>query len=159
MSVGKMNLTILLDQLENLVDSSPRVPLTGKVLVDAEEILDIVDRVRGSLPEEVRRAEWIASEKERLMKDTQDEASRLLKQAEDYAAKLINESELVQQAKVDAKRILQEAQVRAQELTVGATEYADRTLTELADHLEKTIKVVVRGREELRKGKQQPQAG
>jgi cell division septum initiation protein DivIVA len=159
MAVGKMNLSILLDQLENLVETAGRVPLTGKVMIDADEVLDILDRIRGSLPEEVRRAEWIASEKERFMQDTQDEASRLLKQAEDYATKLIDESEIMQQARAEAKRMVQEAQARSHDLTVGASDYADRTLGDLAEQLERALKVVLRGRDDLRKSAPHTQAG
>jgi cell division septum initiation protein DivIVA len=149
MAGGKMNLILLLDQLEAMVDSCPRVPLTGKIMVNGDELLDLVDQVRGALPEEVKRAEWIAQEKERLLRDTQEEAGRMIRQAEDYAKKLLEENELVQEARAEAQKIVREAQLRAQELTVGATEYADRVLGELNEHLDRTLKTVVRGREEL----------
>lgn len=149
MTVGKMNLIILLDQVESMLESCPRVPLTGKVMVNADELLDLVDQLRGALPEEVKRAEWIAQEKERLLRDTQEEAARMIKQAEDYAKKLLEENELVSEAKAEAQRIIREAQVRANELSGGAADYADRVLNDLSSHLEHTLKVVLKGREEL----------
>ncbi|MGE5508890.1 MAG: hypothetical protein ACM3RP_10470 [Chitinophagales bacterium] len=149
MAVGKMNIIILLDQLEAMVDSCPRVPLTGKMMVNGDELLDLVDQIRGALPEEVKRAEWIAQEKERLLRDTQEEAGRMIRQAEDYAKKLLDENELVQQARVEAQKIVREAQLRAQELTAGASEYADRVLGELSEHLDRSLKTVLRGRDEL----------
>ncbi len=149
MAVGKMNLIILLDQVESLLESCPRVPLTGKVMINADELLDLLDQIRGALPEEVKRAEWIAQEKERLLRDTQEEAARMIKQAEDYARKLLEENELVAEAKGEAQKILREAQVRANELTGGAADYADRVLADLGAHLEHTLKVVGKGREEL----------
>lgn len=149
MAVGKMNLIILLDQAESLVEGSARVPLTGKVMLNGDELLDLLDQIRSALPEEVKRAEWIAQEKERLLSDTQDEAARMIKQAEDYARKLLEENELVTGAKVEAQRILKEAQVRANELTGGAADYADRVMTELAGHLDHSLKVVMKGRDEL----------
>jgi cell division septum initiation protein DivIVA len=144
-----MNLIILLDQAESLVESGPRVPLTGKVMLNSDELLDLLDQIRSALPEEVKRAEWIAQEKERLLRDTQEEATRMLKQAEDYARKLLEENELVAEAKSEAQKILKEAQVRANELSGGAADYADRVLTELAGHLDHTLKVVMKGRDEL----------
>lgn len=149
MAVGKMNLIILLDQVEALLESCPRVPLTGKVMVNADELLDLLDQIRAALPEEVKRAEWISQEKERLLRDTQEEAARMIKQAEDYARKLLEENELVNEAKAEAQKILREAQVRANELTGGAADYADRVLCDLGAHLEHTLKVVLKGREEL----------
>ncbi len=144
-----MNVIILLDQVESLLEACPKVPLTGKVMVNSDELLDLLDQIRGALPEEVKRAEWIAQEKERLLRDTQEEAARMIKQAEDYARKLLEENGLVAEARAEAQKILKEAQVRAKEITGGAADYADRVLADLAGHLEHTLKVVAKGREEL----------
>lgn len=144
-----MNVIILLDQVESLLESCPRVPLTGKVMVNGDELLDLLDQIRSALPEEVKRAEWIAQEKERLLRDTQEEAARMIKQAEDYARKLLEENEVVTGARAEAQKIMKEAEVRAREITSGSAEYADRVLADLASHLEHTLKVVARGREEL----------
>ncbi|HHW13803.1 MAG TPA: ATPase [Firmicutes bacterium] len=151
MAVGKMNVVLLLDQVEELLESCPRVPLTGKVMINGDELLDLLDQIRGALPEEVKRAEWIAQEKDRLLRDTQEEAARIIKQAEDYARKLLEESELLAEARAEAQKIVREAQARAKELTGGAAEYADRVLGDLAGQLEQTLKVIARGREELGK--------
>lgn len=151
MAVGKMNLVLLLDQVEELLEGCPRVPLTGKVMINGDELLDLLDQIRGALPEEVKRAEWIAQEKDRLLRDTQEEAARIIKQSEDYARKLVEESELLAEARAEAQKIVREAQVKAKELTGGAAEYADRVLGDLAGQLEQTLKVISRGREELSK--------
>ena len=63
--MNRMNLIILLDRLDQLIDSAPEIPLTGKALIDAEAALELVDKIRNAIPEEVKRAEWLASEKDR----------------------------------------------------------------------------------------------
>lgn len=147
--MNRMNLVILLDRLDQLIDSAPEIPLTGKSLIDAEEALDLIDKIRNALPEEVRRAERLASEKERLLQESQVEAERIVIQAEEYVAKMVSESEIVSRAKEEANRILEEARRQARELEKDANEYADRVLSNLQSALEKTLAVIKQGREEL----------
>lgn len=146
-----MNLVILLDRLEQMIESAPEIPLTGRSLVDADAVLEIIEKIRNSIPEEVKRAEWVTNEKERVLQEGQAEAERLVSQAEEYVAKLISESELVKQAQDEAKRILDEAKKQAREIEVGAGKYADSVLAGLQESLERTMRVVKRGREELQR--------
>ena len=54
-----MEVMKLLDEMEELVEDSGRIPLTGKVIIESEDLLDKVDRIRSILPEELRQAQWI----------------------------------------------------------------------------------------------------
>lgn len=148
--MARMNLMILLDTLEQTVQSSPRLPLTDKIIVDQEALLALVDKIRNALPEEVRRAEWIASEKERVLADSQREAERIVAQAKEYVGRLLDENHITARAREEAGRIVSEAERYAQDTRRGASEYAIGTLGELAERLERTLKVVRRGIEELR---------
>lgn len=145
-----MNLVILLDRLDQLIDSAPEIPLTGKSLLDADEALDLIDKIRNALPEEVKRAEWLASEKERVMQESQQEAERIVVEAEEYVAKLVSESEIIKKAKEEAKKIIEEARAEAREMEKGAKEYAEGVLNNLQGALERTLAVVKKGKEELK---------
>ncbi|HHT74373.1 MAG TPA: ATPase [Firmicutes bacterium] len=147
--MNRINLVVLLEQLEELVEKAPEIPLTGRVLLDADELLELIDQIRSSVPEEVRRAEAVSVEKDRVIAEGQQKAERIIAQAEEYAARLIRESEIHRQAEQEARRILDEASQRAQEITRGAEDYADQILSNLQSALEKTISVVSKGREEL----------
>lgn len=142
---------VLLEQLEELVEKAPELPLTGRVLIDADQLLDLIDQIRTSVPEEVRRAEAVSVEKDRVIAEGQQKAERIVAQAEEYAAKLIRESEIHRQAEQEARRIVEEASQRAKEITRGADEYADQVLRNLQEALEKTLSVVTKGREQLNK--------
>ena len=147
--MNRINLVVLLEQLEELVEKAPEIPLTGRVLLDADELLELIDQIRSSVPEEVRRAEAVSVEKDRVIAEGQQKAERIIAQAEEYAARLIRESEIHRQAEQEARRILDEASQRAQEITRGAEDYADQILSNLQSALEKTVSVVSKGREEL----------
>lgn len=148
--MNRMNLVILLDRLDQLIDSAPEIPLTGKSLVDADEALELIDKIRNALPEEVKRAEWLASEKDRVIKESQVEAERIVVQAEEYVAKLVSENEIVKKAKEEAKKIIETARAEAREMEKGAGEYAQEVLSNLQSALEKTLAVVKKGQEELK---------
>ena len=52
-----MNVSSLLDELDEMIDSAWNMPLSGgKALVDAERVREIVDKIRSSLPQEIRQA-------------------------------------------------------------------------------------------------------
>lgn len=148
--MNRMNLVILLDRLDQLIDSAPEIPLIGKALIDAEVALDLVDKIRNAIPEEVKRAEWLTSEKDRMLQESQAEAERILAQAEEYAAKLVMEHELVGKAREEASLLIAKAQEHAKEIEQGADSYAESVLSNLQDHLDKVLRVVRKGREELR---------
>ena len=145
----KAHLMQLLAKIEELVENSPRLPLTGKSLVPVEELYDLVGQLRVSLPEEVKRAEWVAKEKERLLEESKAEAQKMIDQAKDYIQKMIDESEILRQAKEQAAAVLEDAKKSAQELSDGAASYAKQVLESLGEQLEKTLNTVRRGQEEL----------
>lgn len=144
-----MNLIILLDRLDQMIESAPEIPLTGKCLIDAEEALDLLDRIRNAIPEEVKRAEWLTAEKDRVIQEGQAEAERMLSQAEEYVAKMVHESEISRRANEERERLLADATQQANQIEKDAREYAESVLKQLEDALTQTLSVVKRGRDEL----------
>src|SRR5690606_31752942 len=143
---------LLLDRLEQLVQEGPRMPIGGRALVNAEEMLDLIDKIRESLPEEVRRADRLASESERVMDATRSEAERIIREAQEYAAKLVGESAVLRRAQEEARKIVEQAHQRARGLEEGADNYAEGVLRSLHESLERTLRTVKQGRSELQRG-------
>ncbi|MBO8126777.1 MAG: hypothetical protein H0Z38_06020 [Firmicutes bacterium] len=146
----KPNLLALLEQLEQLVSEAPRIPMTDKIVVDGEAVLDLLEQVRYSLPDEVLRAKKIENDRERLISAGQKDAEKIIRQAEEYARKLVDEHEVLKAAKEEAKKIIAEAEIQAKEMTKGADEYAAGVLEELSVTLQKTLSVVEKGRQKLK---------
>lgn len=144
-----MNLIILLDRLDQMIESATEIPLTGKCLIDSEEALDLLDRIRNAIPEEVKRAEWLTAEKDRVIREGQAEAERMLSQAQEYISKMVSESEITRKAKENRDRIIAEAEEQAQTIEQEARNYAQSILGNLQDALERTLEVVKKGRDEL----------
>ncbi len=149
--MNRVNLLVLIDQLEALVEKAPEVPLVGKVLIDADELFDLLDIIRTAIPEEVRRAEAVSSEKDKMIADGQEQAERMIAKAEEYAAKLVLNSEIYRQAEAESKLLLDETKRHAAEIEQGSKEYAQQILSNLGDALTKTLQVVEAGKQELGK--------
>lgn len=146
-----VNLLVLIDQLEILIERAPEVPLTGKILVDGDELFELVDVIRAAIPREIKRAEAVSSEREKMITESQEQAERIIAKAEEYASSLVRNSEIYRQAQEESKRLLQESERRAEEIEDGAKEYARGIFSNLHGALEKTLSVVERSQEELAK--------
>ncbi len=149
-----MEVLKLLEEMESLVERSSRIPMTGKSLIDPDAILDLLDRIRAILPDELRQAKWITKERERVLQEAQDEAKRMLTETKSYIEKLAEESSVVRQAQAQAEEIVLQAQKVAREIKAGANEYADGLLKQLEANLEKAVVRVREDREEMKSYKQ-----
>ncbi|HEY8496831.1 MAG TPA: hypothetical protein VIK98_07380 [Limnochordales bacterium] len=149
--MNRINLLLLLDKLEQMVQEAPRVPIGNRALINASEMLELIAKIRETLPEEVKRADRLAADTERLLQQGQSEAERLVREAEAYAARLVSESEVLRRAQAEAKKIIEEAQKRAKEIEEGADAYADGVLRNLQEALERTLRTVKKGRSELQR--------
>ena len=107
-----MDVLVLIDKLDDLVHNAKGVPMTDQVRVDKEEIYDILDQMRATIPEEIKQARWIVKERQEMLAEAKREAERILKEARDEQARLISEEEVVKQAERQAEDILEEARAR-----------------------------------------------
>ena len=62
-----MRVLELLEEIEEIVDTAAGFPLTGKIMVDSQELLEIVREIRAELPDEIQQAQWIKNERERII--------------------------------------------------------------------------------------------
>ncbi|HHU86947.1 MAG: ATPase [Pelotomaculaceae bacterium] len=145
-----MDLLSALNELEELIENSGKVPLTRKVMVNEDSILDLLDRIRTTIPEEIRQAKWIIQEREKVMSDSQKEAMRIMENAQKQVEKQAEDSEVARKAKVVAEEIIAKAEQTAQEMREGARIYADEILGALQDRLNKINQQIEQGRSELR---------
>lgn len=144
-----MELFNILNELEELVEASPRVPMTSRVLIDEDKILDLLDRIRTSLPEEVRQAKWIVQERERVLADSKREAMRIVEDAQKELQNRAEESEIVRKAQELSEQHQKQAEEIAAKIKLGAYQYADDILNELENNLSKILEEIRQGRNEL----------
>jgi cell division septum initiation protein DivIVA len=137
-----MDLYILLDKLEELLETSVQIPLSGFSVVKAEQALELLEDIKKSLPDKIRQAELLIQEKEQLIFEAKAEAEKIKLEAEEYAAKLVDENQVLIRAIEEAERIKESAKVEARQLQEEAEQYAKSVLESLQETLYKTVKVI-----------------
>ena len=108
-----MNVSSLLDELDEMIDSAWNMPLSGgKALVDAERVREIVDKIRSSLPQEIRQAKAIVSDRSQIIADAKREAETVVRVAEERARVMVNQDEIVRQAQARGSELLSQSQTK-----------------------------------------------
>jgi vacuolar-type H+-ATPase subunit H len=144
-----MDVLVLIDKLDDAIHNGKPVPLTDQVRVEREEIYDILDQMRATVPEEIKQARWIVKERQEMLAEAKREAERIIREARDQQERLINQQEVVRLAERQAEDIVEEARSREREIRLGAEDYADDILNTLEVNLQKFTQAVQRGRERL----------
>jgi vacuolar-type H+-ATPase subunit H len=119
--------------------------LTHNVIVDEDKFLDIIDQMRISVPEEVKKAQDIYTKKDRVMAQAQEEANRTLQLARDKADDLVDREALVSDAKRRAEQIIEQARGEAENIKAGGDQYARESLMNLEHAMEQLLTQVRNG--------------
>ena len=103
-----MNVNELLDTIEDLLEESTGMPLSGgKRIVDVEQIRDYLDDIRANLPVELRQAQSIVGDRAQLIESANAQAQAIVKKAEERARILVSEAEIVSAAQTEARTVRQ----------------------------------------------------
>lgn len=105
-----------LDQLEEIVLDSPRIPLTRQTLIDEEKLLNQLDLVRMNLPEAFEHALAVIEKKQELLADAEAYAQKIVQSAQQKAAQILDETGIIQQAQREANQIRQQVQQECETL-------------------------------------------
>ena len=81
-----MNVQGLLDKIEDTLETSSKIPLSGgKVAVDAEIIKQCVEDIRYDLPIEIEKAQEVVAHHNNLIAKANNEASSIVSSAQTEA--------------------------------------------------------------------------
>src|SRR6186997_929968 len=139
-----MDVLVLIDKLDDLVHNAKAVPLTDQVRIDREEIYDILDQMRATIPEEIKQARWIVKERQEMLGEAREQAVREASQ-----------TEIVKLAERQAQEIVEDARRQARETRLEMEDWADSILSTLEVNLDKFLGAVRRGRERLHERSQE----
>src|SRR5262245_53516786 len=156
-----MDILQLIDRLEELFNESKSIPLTRNVMVDEDRMLDIIDQMRIAIPEEVKKAQQLLGQRDRVLAQAQEEANRTLELARQKADQLVGKDNVVQEAQRRADQLLAQARADAENVRMDADDYVRNSLTQLQAELERITNQVINGirvvqDEQERRGSAQP---
>ena len=134
-----MDILQLIDRLEELFNDGKAIPFTHNVAVDEDRMLDIIDQMRIAIPEEVKKAQQLLSQRDRVMAQAQEEANRTIDLAREKADGLVKRDSIIQEAERRAEQIINQAHVAAENTRQDADEYVIDTLSRLQEELERSL--------------------
>ena len=107
---GAVDMLYLLDRLEELVSVGKRVPFSTRVMVEEEDFLSLVDQLRVAVPNEIKQAQRVIKERERIIGEAQDEAAEIVDRAHAEAERMVSQSALLAEARQRGEEILRRAE-------------------------------------------------
>lgn len=124
-----MNVNELLDTIEDTLEESTSMPLSGgKRLVDVEKVRDYLDDIRANLPGELRQAQQIVNDRAQIVDTANAQAQAIVKKAEERARILVSDAEIVKAAQQRAAEITAATQSESRTLRQTVTDYCDNML-------------------------------
>jgi cell division septum initiation protein DivIVA len=121
------------------------VPFTHNVVVDEDRMLELIDQMRIAIPEEVKKAQQVMAQRDRVMAQAQEEANRTLQLSRDKAEQMVQKDMIVQEAQRRAEQIVSQARGEAEATRVDADNYVVDTLMQLQDQIAKLSNQVSNG--------------
>jgi fructose-specific phosphotransferase system component IIB len=134
-----MDILHLVDRLEELFNESRPIWFTHSVAVDEEKLLDIIDQMRVSIPEEIKKAQQILAQRDRILAQAQEEANRTLSLARERSDQMLERDPLVQSAQARADQIIEQVQMEVEGTRREADAYVLDTLTKLEMEMERLL--------------------
>ena len=145
-----MDILHLVDRLEELLNKSRPLTFTHNVIVDEDRLLDLIDQMRVAIPDEVKKAQQLTAQRDRILAQAQEEANRTLQLAREKADTLVEKEALVLDAQRRASQIVDQARIDSENIKTGADQYAldilmglQTELTRLTNQAQNGVQVII----------------
>lgn len=139
--MGASKIEQLIEDIFDFVENSkPSFTNPNKVTIHRDVLYDMLDELRITTPEEIKKCQKIINNRNAILEDAQKKAAVIIDQANNKASAIVDDSEMVHQANARAQqivdeavsegdRIILEANNAAEQIRVGAITYTNDLLT------------------------------
>ena len=131
MSEQSIKIMSLLDELEELITSSSKMPFSEKGIIDLDYAQKVIDDIRLNLPRDIQEAAWVKQEKDRIINDAKSEYNKVIISAKDQAEYLVNADMVKKEAEKRANALIAEAESHANYIKLRTYEYIDKLLFDM----------------------------
>lgn len=135
-----MDIERLIDRLEELFNDSPALPLTNNVVVNEDRMLELIDQMRVHIPEEVKKAQQVLNQRDRILAQAQEQANRIITKAREEAEQLVEKDTVLEMARKRAEQIIAEAEAEAESIRSETDRYVIERFAHLERELEHMLK-------------------
>lgn len=131
MSEQSIKIMTLLDELEELITSSSKMPFSEKGIIDLDYAQKVIDDIRMNLPRDIKEAQWVQQEKDRIINDAKSEYNKVIVSAREQAEYLIDSDAIKREAQKRAEALITEAESHANYIKLRTYEYIDKLLFDM----------------------------
>ena len=150
MNASKIEQTIE-DIYKYLETCKPLRLYANKISVDRDVLMELLEELRLSAPDEIRRYQKVITNRDDILNDAQRRAETMLSQAQAKTNQLLDENEIMQAAYTRADEIMRQAQEEAtalldqavkesDEMRRGALAYTNDLLADAKLHIQQALK-------------------
>ena len=145
----------MIDEMSDFVDSHNAGPLSrDKIKISKDELLNYIDNLRQTLPNELEEAYKITKAKNEILKAASNKAAQIEEEARNQLQELVKEDSVVvaadkeaerilEQADEDADAIIKEAEEMATQIKIGALSYAEEMLGAVEKMVSHNLKMTI----------------
>ena len=139
----------MIDDIEILIDEAKPARFNpGKVVIDRDVLITVIEELRKQIPGEVERSHKVMMNKDAILEDARIKAQNIVDQAAREAGELIDENEIVEMAKMRAKEmeeaalnhandVIHNANEEAEQVRYGALQYTCDIMEDVQDYITK----------------------
>jgi cellulose biosynthesis protein BcsQ len=131
-----MKVLELLEEVNDILNKASGVPLTRKIIVDCDELLDIVHEIKTVLPDEIQQAQWITQQRQNILDEGKKEYDLIIQDAKQQADILVDTNEIMVQAKAKARALTEQTEANVKQLKLDSYDYIDKILFEFQSKME-----------------------
>ena len=131
-----VNIVELLEYLQDIVENAPKVPISGKTMIDRKDVLEVIDQIINYLPDEFKKARWIVNERDRILGEAKKEYDSVKEETMEMMRQNVENHDIVKEAKLRAQEIVASAKRDAKAIRLGSRDYSNEILTDLDRELE-----------------------
>ena len=140
----------VLDEIDEMLDSAFTVPFSGRCMLDAEKVRDLIDEIRLNIPQEIKQAKAIVEDRMEIITTAKREAENIIRRAEDRAKAMVAKEEIVKQAEKRGSEILTLATTKSREIKGAASDFVENIMKKTDDCLTNNLNELRQTRQNLR---------
>ena len=144
-----MNMEELLDQLDEMLDRSMKIP-GGKSLISIEKFRIIIDDIRLNVPQEIKQARGIVADRAEIIANAKKEAEGIIHAAEERARALVAQDEISKLAQQKANETVAQAQAKSREMRKAAQDFVEEIMRRTDESLSANLSEVRKTRQALK---------
>lgn len=156
---ARAELSDLQDTVDDLIvflHEAKSVPLSGNAMVDREQFLGMLEKIRAELPDELRAARWMVREREAFIARTNEKAREIVDRARKEADALVSDSNIMAEAVEEANILVRRAEGEARRLRLETEDEIERKLQRIELILNQILDQIQDARQELYEARPAP---